>query len=172
MSTVVAVESLQGLLSEIAEAADEHQYSWENARRFSGYVKRLQLVLGQLLRTLRVEEDVPAAVQTSLKGVAGDLRQGAEALAVYKRKSKIFVLINCQSLCASLRERTLAIGGWLALLDSALAGIPDLQKKIADLSREMKQAQFKVISLSLSLYSILIFFGDEETCAHYSMVCD
>nr|GMD61245.1 U-box domain-containing protein 44-like [Ipomoea batatas] len=147
MSTlVVAVEeSLQGLLSEIAEAGDdEHQYAWENARRFSGYVKRLQLVLGQLLRTLRPEADVSAAVQTSLKGIAGDLRQGAEALAVYRRKSKIFVLINCQSLRASLQERTLAIGGWLALLDSALAAIPDLQKKIADLSREMKQAQFKV----------------------------
>lgn len=161
MSTlVVAVEeSLQGLLSEIAEAGgDEHQYAWENARRFSGYVKRLQLVLGQLLRTLRPEADVSAAVQTSLKGIAGDLRQGAEALAVYRRKSKIFVLINCQSLRASLQERTLAIGGWLALLDSALAAIPDLQKKIADLSREMKQAQFKVISLFLSIHFVIFVF--------------
>lgn len=63
---------------------------------------------------------------------------------MYGKKSKIYVLIYCESLCGSLREVTIAIGGWLALLDLAVQElILDLHKKIADLSTDMKQAHFR-----------------------------
>lgn len=39
----------------------------------------------------------------------------------------------------------MAISRWLTLLESAMAELPDLRKKIADLSTDMKQANFKVI---------------------------
>uniref|UniRef100_A0A5B7C122 RING-type E3 ubiquitin transferase n=1 Tax=Davidia involucrata TaxID=16924 RepID=A0A5B7C122_DAVIN len=141
-SSLPAVELIHRSLSEIC-AADDHCYSWEIPRRFSGYAKRLQLVLNQLLRSSS-PENLPPSVQTALKGIAGDLTKAVETTSVYRDKSKIFVLINCQSLCASLQERTTAIGGWLALLDSAVLDFPDLRKKVTDLSRDMKQAQFRV----------------------------
>ncbi|KAK3035462.1 hypothetical protein RJ639_032887, partial [Escallonia herrerae] len=141
-SCLHAIESINRSLSEIC-AADDRQYSWENPRRFSGYAKRLQLLLRQLLRSSS-PESLPASVQTSLKGIAGDLARAVETMSVYTYRSKIFVLINCHALCSSLRERAVAIGGWLALFGSAVQDNTDLHKKISDLSRDMKQAQFGV----------------------------
>ncbi|KAK9279387.1 hypothetical protein L1049_013066 [Liquidambar formosana] len=138
--TSPAIDSINNSLSELC-VSDEH-FSWENPKRFSCYAKRLQLVLNQLLRSSL--ENLPACVHTALKGIAGDLTKAAETVAVYRSRSKIFVLINCQPLCVSLQERTVAIGGWLALLDSALQDVPDLRKKVADLSTDMKQTQFQV----------------------------
>ncbi|XP_059660878.1 U-box domain-containing protein 44-like isoform X3 [Cornus florida] len=152
-STLPAVESINRSLSEIC-SADESCYSWENPRRFSGYAKRLQLVLNQLLRFLS-PDNLPPSVQTSLKGIAGDLTEVVEALSVYRNKSKIFVLINCQSLRASLQQRTIAIGGWMALLESSLHDIPDLRKKVADLSKDMKQIQFRVTDNEERVYCTL-----------------
>ncbi|KAK3019279.1 hypothetical protein RJ639_004228 [Escallonia herrerae] len=141
-SCLHAIESIKRSLSEIC-AADDRQYSWENPRRFSGYAKRLQLSLRQLLRSSS-PESLPASVQTSLKGIAGDLARAVETMSVYTYRSKIFVLIHCHALCSLLRERAVAIGGWLALLGSAVQDNADLHRKISDLSRDMKQAQFGV----------------------------
>ncbi|XP_057513189.1 U-box domain-containing protein 44-like [Actinidia eriantha] len=151
-STSSAVSSIHRSLSEICTSAGEDR--WENSRRFSGYANRFQLVLNQLLRP-SPPENLPPSVQTSLKGTSVDLAKAAETMSVYRNKSKIFVLINCQSLCASLHERTVAIGGWLALLDSSLHDAPDLRKKVIDLSRDMKQAQFRVTENEARVYCTL-----------------
>ncbi|KAF3958188.1 hypothetical protein CMV_016880 [Castanea mollissima] len=82
-----------------------------------------------------------AAALTALKGITADLSIATDAASLYSKRSKIFILINCRSLCDSLQERTSSIDNWLALLDSDLL---DLRKKIADLSRDMKQTQFTV----------------------------
>lgn len=92
-------------------------------------------------------------MQTALKGIAGDLARAAETMSVYRKRSKIFVLINCLSLSASLQECTLAIGGWLALIEPSLHDQPEFRKKIADLSLDMKQAHFSV-SASSTLYFV------------------
>lgn len=153
--TLSAVDSIQASLSEICAADDDHSYCWENHRRFSGYAKRLRSVLNQLLRSSSSPENLPPSVQTSLKGTSADLTKAAETLSVYRNKSKIFVLINCQSLSSSLQDRTVAIGGWLSLLDSALPEISDLRKKVSDLSRDMKQAQFRVTENEERVYCTL-----------------
>lgn len=139
--TAPALESILRSLSELCLSDDN--FAWENPRRFSAYANRLQLVLNQFLRSSSPEALSPS-VQTTLRGVSGDLSKAVEAVSVYRNRSKIFVLINCQSLCASLQEHTVAIGGWLALLESTLPEGTDLRKKVADLSQDMKQAQFRV----------------------------
>ncbi|XP_054799637.1 U-box domain-containing protein 44-like isoform X2 [Prosopis cineraria] len=141
-----AVQSIHRLLTDLCD--HEHHYSFENPRRFSGLARRLHLVVNQLLLSVQSPslETLPSSVQTALKGVSGDLSKAAEVVSVYEKSSKIFVLINCKSLCSSLLEHTFSIGGWLALLDEALQDHPDLQKKASDLSRDMKLAQFRVIS--------------------------
>lgn len=137
-----AVDLINRSLSDIC-VADDHHYAWENPRRFLCYAKRLYVVLNKLLRQ-SAPENLSPPVQTAVKGISGDLKKAEEALSVYRTRSKIFVLINCLSLCASLQEFTLGIGGWLALLDSEVHDVADLRKKVADLSRDMKQAQFQV----------------------------
>lgn len=171
-SWLPSVESIQQLLNEISSSDDNH-YSWENHRRFSGYAKRLQHVMNQLLRLVS-PDTLPASVQTSVKGIAGDLTRAAEILAVYANKGKIYVLINCEALCAGLHECTLAIGGWLALLHSAIQDIPDLNKKIADLSTDMKQAQFRVRPCPLSKINSAqfeIFSLQKLISFHFNISC-
>ncbi|XP_010253761.1 PREDICTED: U-box domain-containing protein 44-like [Nelumbo nucifera] len=146
-----ALESIRHSLSEIC--VPDQSYSWENPRRFSGYANRLQLLLNQFTRSS--PENCSASVQTALKGISGDLKKAAETLSVYRNKSKIFVLINCHTLCTSLEECTIAIGGWLALLDSVLLDNPDLRKKVADLSSEMRQPQFRVTENEERVYLTL-----------------
>ncbi|KAF8397272.1 hypothetical protein HHK36_016184 [Tetracentron sinense] len=146
-----ALESIHQSLSEIC--VPDENYSWENARRFCGHAKRLQLVLNQFIRSSL--ENCSPSVQTAFKGIAGDLTKSGESLSVYRNRSKIYVLINCQALCSSLQESTAAIGGWLALLDSAILDNPDLHKKISDLSRDMKQAQFRVTENEQRVYCTL-----------------
>ncbi|XP_027111261.1 U-box domain-containing protein 44 [Coffea arabica] len=164
-SSHAAVEAIHRALSDVS-VSDDRQYAWENARRFSGYVKRMHFLVNQLLRST-VPENLPPSVLTALKGITVDLTQVAETLAVYKHKSKIFVLINCLELCASLQERTLAIAAWLALLGSAVQddGIPDLQNKIADLSRDMKQAHFRVTENEERVYCTLKKEGQGRQCS-------
>lgn len=151
-----AVDAIHRAFSDIL-VPDDHQYAWENARRFAGYAKRLQLLVNQLHRSSAPENLAPP-VQTALKGISADLTRVAESLSVYKKKSKIFVLIKCRELSASLQERALAIGGWLALLHSAVHDddLADFQKKISDLSGDMKQAHFRVMPLFLSIFLITI----------------
>lgn len=138
-----AVDSITRSLSEICDTSSSDVYSSDAPRRFSGFANRLQLVLNQCVRSSSPETTSPS-LNTALKGIAGDLAKAAEEIAVYKRRSRIYVLIHCKDLCASLQERTIAIGAWLALLDSALVSNPDLRTKAADLARDMKQAQFNV----------------------------
>ncbi|KAG2673124.1 hypothetical protein I3760_13G074800 [Carya illinoinensis] len=144
-----AIESIQSSLSDLCVVSEDphHQrrrFSFENPRRFSAFANRLQLLLHQLLRSFPSPDSLPAAAVTAIKGVAADLSVAFETVSVYIKRSKIFVLVHCHSLRSSLQESTLAIADWLALLDSALHDLPDLRKKISDLSRDMKQAQFIV----------------------------
>ncbi|PIA59456.1 hypothetical protein AQUCO_00400378v1, partial [Aquilegia coerulea] len=141
-------------LSEICSIPDE-TYSWETPRRFSGYLKRLQLILNHFLRS----ENHSTSIQTSLKGISSDLIKSSETLLLYRKKSKIYVLINCKSLCLALQETAISIGKWLALLDSALLDHnnynPELHKKVSDLSTDMKKTQFKVTENEERVYCTL-----------------
>lgn len=143
-ATADAVESVRRSLARLNSSDRHHQF--ENSKRFCAFAQRLQLLVDQLLllRSPPSPEDLPASEQTALRGIAVDLEGAAETVSAYVSKSKIFVLINCKSLLASIQERTAAIAGWLALLESAIHENPDLRKKIADLSRDMKQAIFIV----------------------------
>lgn len=77
-------------------------------------------------------------------------------MLIYRKKSKIFVLINCKFFATSLQEHTAAIGSWLALIESSLSDdLPDLRKKTADLSRDMKQAHFTVTENEERVYCTL-----------------
>ncbi|KAL5580728.1 hypothetical protein UlMin_013170 [Ulmus minor] len=139
-----AVDSIQTSLSFLCVSGGDDDDSFDVPRRFSGFALRLQVVVNQLLRSSSSLDAFPTSVQTAIKGIAADLAKAVSTVAVYRSRSKIFVLVNCLSLCGSLHERALALSGWLNLLDSAILDVPDLRKKIADLSRDMKQAQFKV----------------------------
>ena len=152
---LAAIDSIQQSLSELCPNKDHQpRFYFDNPRRFCSFASRLQFILQQLLRSSPSPESLPAAALTALKGISADLSVAADAASLYSKRSKIFVLVNCRSLCDSLQERTSAIANWLALLDSDL---PDLRKKIADLSRDMKQTQFTVIfSLSFSRLLALI----------------
>lgn len=154
-----AIDSINRSFSELCD----HHHSFEIPLRFSGLAQRLQLVVNQLLLSLQSSspETLPASVQTSLKGMSGNLSKAAEIVSVYEKSSKIFVLINCKSLCSSLQEHTVSIGGWLALLDSELQDYPDLRKKASDLSGDMKLAQFRVFS-SFSHFDAFVLEGKLE----------
>ncbi|MCL7034547.1 hypothetical protein MKW94_021224 [Papaver nudicaule] len=154
-SSLPAVESIHHYLSEICSVPDE-TYSWENPRRFSSYIKRLELVLNQFLRS-NTDQNFSASVLTALKGISGDLIKSIETLLSYRERSKIYVLINSEALRSSLQQRTVAIGGWLALLDSSinLDTNPELHKKTVDLSRDMKLSQFSVTENEERVYCTL-----------------
>lgn len=126
-SVSAAIDSIQQSLSELCPT-DDHQprFYFDNPRRFCSFASRLQFILQQLLRSSPSPESLPAAALTALKGIAADLSVAADAASLYSKRSKIFVLVNCRSLCDTLQERTSAIANWLALLDSDL---PDLRKK-------------------------------------------
>ncbi|CAN1282275.1 U-box domain-containing protein 43 [Linum perenne] len=140
-----AVDSIHRSLSELCSTSPD-QESFENSRQFTGYAHRLHLIFNQLLRSTASLEELPASVETGLRGISGDLSDAAETVSVYRKRSKIFVLVNCQSLCVSLLERTVAIGTWLELIESSLVDdfVADLRKKTFDLSQDMKQAKFRV----------------------------
>lgn len=125
-------------LTELCSIPDE-TYTWEVPRRFSSYLTRLQLVLNHFLRSPSPENLSPS-VQTALKGIATELTKSGETLLTYRKKSKIYILINCKTLCTSLLDRSLAISGWLSLLDNDLLDNSVLRKKASDLVRDMKQA--------------------------------
>lgn len=112
------------------------------ARRFSGYAKRLEVIINQVDKIL--SETPPPPVQTALKGIAADLRKVEATIDVYNNKCRIYLLIHCRNLCTILQETAQSIGNWLALLDLGLQNNNDLQKKSDQLSREMQQAQFAV----------------------------
>lgn len=142
-SASTALDSINSSLADLC-APHYHHCSFDVPRRFSGFAQRLQLALSQLTRSTSSLDAFPPSVLTALKGIAAELGEALKTVSCYRTKGKIFVLINCISLCKSINEKTVAISGWLALLDSAIEDLPDLRKKIADLSRDMKQTQFKV----------------------------
>lgn len=142
-SASTALDSINSSLAELC-APHYHHCSFDVPRRFSGFAQRLQLALSQLTRSTSSLDAFPPSVLTALRGIAAELGEALKTVSCYRTKGKIFVLINCISLCKSINEKTVAISGWLALLDSAIEDLPDLRKKIADLSRDMKQTQFKV----------------------------
>ncbi|KAF3454256.1 hypothetical protein FNV43_RR04703 [Rhamnella rubrinervis] len=152
LSVSDAVDSIQSSLSHLSISDHNHNH---HLHHFSAFAHRLQLALNHLLRSSPSPNDFPPSVHTALKGIAADLIKALDTLSVYRSRSKIFVLINCPSLCASLQEHTLAISRWLTLLDSALLDVPDLRKKFADLSRDMKQARFQVTENEERVHSML-----------------
>lgn len=142
-------ETINRILEQLCTSDDV--IPWETPRRFTVYAGRLHRIIVNLSR-LPPEILYSPTVHTALKGISGDIVKAAETVSVYRGRSKIYVLMNCRSLCCSLQDRTVGIGGWLALLETGLSGFPDVRKKVSDLSRDMKQAQFTVlIFLFLSL---------------------
>jgi len=141
------LQSIRRSLSDISSPPSDHR-PFDTPRRFAAFANRLsQLLLPPLPQS--------PPVHTALKGLATELSKAAETLSVYNNGSKILVLVGCKSLCSSLQERAVAIAAWLALLASALPsgdGDDDLRKKVSDLARDMKLAQFRVPSLSLRLF--------------------
>lgn len=118
---------------------------FDTPRRFASFAHRLSHLL-----LLPLPHSPP--VHTALKGLSAELSKAAETVSVYNNGSKILVLVTCKILSSALQERAVAIAGWLALLASALPAAgddDDLRKKVSDLARDMKLAQFKVTSLSL-----------------------
>ncbi|CAO2840867.1 unnamed protein product [Amaranthus hypochondriacus] len=146
-------EAINRILEQICVFSDD-SIPWESPRRFTVYATRLQRIVSNILR-LSSEILASPSVHTSLKGIYSDLVRVAETLSVYRERSKIYVLINCRSLCSSLQERTTGIGGWLALLETGLKDFPDVKKKVSDLSRDMKQAQFTVTENEERVYCTL-----------------
>ncbi|XP_031389228.1 U-box domain-containing protein 44-like isoform X2 [Punica granatum] len=152
-----AAGSIRRSLDRLCSAAasnNNHRHQFDNYRRFSDFAARLQLALDHLLRSSPAE-NLPASAQTALRGIASDLENAVEIASAYRERSKIFVLANCVSLATALQERTGAIGGWLALLDPALQGNPEIRKKVADLSRDMKQSHFTVTENEKRVHSTL-----------------
>ncbi|KAF9591357.1 hypothetical protein IFM89_003980 [Coptis chinensis] len=147
-------QSLTKSLTTICNIPNE-SYSFEPPRQFSNYSKRLQLILNHFLRS--PENHSTSSVQTALKGIENEINTSCEVLLVYRNKSRIYILINCQSLCGMLQDSGRAIAGWLALLDSAVSDHTnsDLRKKVLDLSRDMKQAQFRVTENEERVYCTL-----------------
>jgi len=146
-SSPPSVQPIRRALSDISSPPSDHR-PFDTPRRFAAFAHRLSHLL------LRPLPQSPP-VHTALKGLAAELSKAAETLSVYNNGSKLLVLVNCKSLCSSLQERAVAIAAWLALLTSALPAAAgddeDLRKKVSDLARDMKLAQFRVSSLSLSL---------------------
>ena len=142
-----SLHSIRRSLSNISSPPPDHR-PFDTPRRFAAFAHRLSHLL-----ILPLPQSTP--VHTALKGLAAELSKAAETLSVYNNGSKIIVLVNCKSLCSSLQKRAVAIASWLALLASALpagGGDDDLRKKVSDLARDMKLAQFRVPSLSLRLF--------------------
>ncbi|MED6124669.1 hypothetical protein PIB30_061175 [Stylosanthes scabra] len=137
-----ALHSIRTSLSHLSSPSPDPRRPFHNPRCFSAFARRLQILLDHIL--LSLPPTPPPPVQTALKGIAGDLEKAAETVSLYENASKIFVLLNCKTLCSSLQERSGAISGWLALLDSGVEELPELRKKVSDLSRDMKLAQFRV----------------------------
>ncbi|XP_027336501.1 U-box domain-containing protein 44-like [Abrus precatorius] len=132
------VYSIRRSLSDIRTPPPDHR-PFDNPRRFTAFAHRLSHLL-----LLPLPHSPP--VNTALTGISGELSKASETVSVYNNGSKILVLINCKSLCSSLQDRSVSIGGWLSLLASALpdADDDDLRKKVSDLSRDMKLVQFRV----------------------------
>lgn len=156
-SPAAALDSITRTLSEILGPAGvgEDDFPWDPPRRFASFAQRLQLVAHHLARSPPDLLSSSPAVHTALRGVAGDLEASRAALSTYRSRCQIYVLINCKPLCSSLRDRVASIASWLALLDSPFSPIPDLRKKVADLSRDMQQADFRVILRSPIRFDLL-----------------
>lgn len=145
-------ETINRQLEDLCSSDDS--IPWDTPRRFTSYAGRLHRIICNLLR-LPPEILSSPSVHTALKGISGDLAKAAETVSVYRERSKVYILINCRSLCSSLQDRTAGIGGWLALLETGLKDHPDVRKKVSDLSRDMKQAQFTVTENEARVYCTL-----------------
>ncbi|PPD83777.1 hypothetical protein GOBAR_DD19298 [Gossypium barbadense] len=135
-----AVESIHRSLSELTSSSSD---SFDNPSRFTAFASRLQFILNH--HHFLNSNSLPPALQTALKGIASDLSKAVQTVSAYRKRSKIFVLINCKSLSSSLQQHSSAIASWLALIESSLSdNFPDLRKKISDLSLDLRQSHFTV----------------------------
>ncbi|KAK8352417.1 hypothetical protein V6Z11_A05G093600 [Gossypium hirsutum] len=140
-SAAAAAESIHRSLAELSSSSSSD--SFDNSRRFTAFASRLHLLLNH--HYFLNSDSLSPALQTGLKGIASDLSKAVLTVSVYRKRSKIFVLINCKSLSTSLQQHSSAIASWLALIESSLSDdLPDLRKKTSDLSRDMKLSHFAV----------------------------
>ncbi|KAG8495078.1 hypothetical protein CXB51_013235 [Gossypium anomalum] len=140
-TAAAAAESIHRSLAELSSSSSSD--SFDNSRRFTAFASRLHLLLNH--HYFLNSDSLSPALQTALKGIASDLSKAVLTVSVYRKRSKIFVLINCKSLSASLQQHSSAIASWLALIESSLSdNLPDLRKKTSDLSRDMKLSHFAV----------------------------
>ncbi|KAK8596234.1 hypothetical protein V6N13_000880 [Hibiscus sabdariffa] len=147
-----AAESIHRSLSELTSYS--YSDSFDSPRRFTAFASRLQFVLNH--HHFLGSDSLPPALQTALKGIASDLSKAVETVSSYRQRSKIFVLINCKSLSSSLQQHSTATASWLALIESSLSDdLPDLRKKISDLSLDMKQSRFTVTENEERVYRTL-----------------
>ncbi|KAH9609727.1 hypothetical protein KSS87_012717 [Heliosperma pusillum] len=126
--------------------------TYDAPRRFLSYARRLHLLINNHLLG---EISSMAPIATALTGISVDLAKAVETMSFYREKSKIYVLINCRTMCTALQDRTASIGGWLALLETGVCMSSELRKKVSDLSRDMKLAQFNVTENEERVYCTL-----------------
>ncbi|KAK9734687.1 hypothetical protein RND81_04G157100 [Saponaria officinalis] len=139
----------------LSDLSSTDTFPYDAPRRFVSYTRRLHLLINHHLRLLSPEVSSSPSVLTALKGISGDLSKAVETVSLYRERSKIFVLINGRSMCSALQDRTAGIGGWLALLETGLSSSPELRKKVSDLSRDMKLAQFNMTENEERVYCTL-----------------
>ncbi|XP_074295015.1 U-box domain-containing protein 44-like isoform X2 [Silene latifolia] len=147
-------ETINQLLSDLnlTSPTSEDTIPYDAPRRFLSYARRLHLLINHNLLS---EISSTASIATALKGISVDLAKAVETVSLYREKSKIYVLINCRTMCCALQDRTASIGGWLALLETGVCMSSDLKKKVSDLSRDMKLAQFNVTENEERVYCTL-----------------
>ncbi|OMO84367.1 Armadillo [Corchorus capsularis] len=140
-TAAAAAESIHRSLEELTSSSSPD--SFDNPRRFTAFASRLRLLLNH--HHFLKPDSLPPPLQTALKGIASDLSKAVETVSVYRKRSKIFVLIDCKSLSSSLQQHSSAIASWLALIESSLSDdFHDLRKKTSDLASDMKQSHFTV----------------------------
>ncbi|KAL9235373.1 hypothetical protein vseg_010135 [Gypsophila vaccaria] len=143
------------ILLQLTDLNSTDALPYDAPRRFVSHTRRLHNLINHHLRRLSDEVSSSPTVVTALKGISGDLAKAVETVSLYRERSKIFVMINSRSMCSALQDRTAGIAGWLALLETAVSASPELRKKVSDLSRDMKLAQFNVTENEERVYCTL-----------------
>ncbi|XP_042385573.1 U-box domain-containing protein 43-like [Zingiber officinale] len=144
-----ALECIVLFLAEICAGGEENR--WDTARRFMDFARRLECIVHRLAREPELLSS--PAVRTALGGVAADLDAARPTISVYRTRSPIYILIHCVPLFEVLSSRATSIAAWLALLDAPLSTLPDLSKKVSDLSRDMDQPHHKVTDTEERVYA-------------------
>lgn len=137
------VVEVLGELNKVVQDAREALVEKENFWRFVSYLEQLQPILAQWGNVKT--HDLPLRVQTALHGIKSELLNIQEPLQLCRKKSRLYLLIHCETLVKEIQKATYGIGHWLALVPSSNnSQYQDLGKKADEIAREMQQACFRV----------------------------